>query len=276
MAALRFRMLLVGIAAGLIALGILALPNMHADVLPELSQGPVLEVQTESPGLSSQEVEQYITVPMENNLLDGVMGVWDVRSQSTPGLSTRRSVLRARGEHAARAPARRGAADELVLAAGGEQAAAADPAAVLDQPRADDRAERPERDEPARALLSRPVGRQAAPSGRSGSRERRDLRPAGPADPGPGRPREARGEAHHAAADHRHRRATRSSFRRSPTSRARRRGPAASSTGPTNGSRSARCCRSERRRTSRPCRSPTRPASRPSAASPPSSRATSR
>ncbi len=85
---LRFRMLLVGVAAGLIALGIISLPKMHSDVLPELSQGPVLEVQTESPGLSSQEVEQYITVPMENNLLDGVMGVWDVRSRSTPGLST--------------------------------------------------------------------------------------------------------------------------------------------------------------------------------------------
>ncbi len=86
--ALRFRMLLVGLAAGLIALGIITLPKMHSDVLPELSQGPVLEVQTEAPGLSSQEVEQYITVPMENNLLDGVMGVWDVRSQSTPGLAT--------------------------------------------------------------------------------------------------------------------------------------------------------------------------------------------
>ncbi len=86
--ALRFRMLLVGVAAALLALGIITLPKMHSDVLPELSQGPVLEVQTESPGLSSEEVEQYITVPMENNLLDGVMGVWNVRSQSTPGLST--------------------------------------------------------------------------------------------------------------------------------------------------------------------------------------------
>jgi Cu/Ag efflux pump CusA len=85
---LRFRMLLVGVAAGLIALGIVSLPKMHSDVLPELSQGPVLEVQTESTGLSSQEVEQYITVPEENNLLDGIMGVRDVRSRSTPGLST--------------------------------------------------------------------------------------------------------------------------------------------------------------------------------------------
>ena len=81
-------MLLVALAAGLIAVGIIALPKMHSDVLPELSQGPVLEVQSESPGLSSQEVEQYITVPMENNLLDGIMGVWDVRSRSTPGLAT--------------------------------------------------------------------------------------------------------------------------------------------------------------------------------------------
>ncbi len=81
-------MVLAGLAAGLIVLGIIALPKMHANTQPEVSQAPVLEVQTEALGLSSQEVEQYITVPLENNLLDGVMGVWDVRSQSTPGLST--------------------------------------------------------------------------------------------------------------------------------------------------------------------------------------------
>ena len=61
--------------------------TVHNDVLPELGSGPVLEVQTEALGLSSQEVEQYITVPLENNLLDGVMGVWDVRSNSIAGLS---------------------------------------------------------------------------------------------------------------------------------------------------------------------------------------------
>jgi multidrug efflux pump subunit AcrB len=87
-AALRFRVLLAGIAAGLILVGVISLPNMHVDVLPELGTGPILEVQTEALGLSSQEVEQYVTVPMENNLLDGIMDVWDVRSQSVPGLST--------------------------------------------------------------------------------------------------------------------------------------------------------------------------------------------
>ena len=86
--ALRFRMLLVGVALGVIVLGALSLRNMPSDVVPELASGPVLEVQTEALGLSSQEVEQYVTVPLENNLLDGVMDVWDVRSQSIPGLST--------------------------------------------------------------------------------------------------------------------------------------------------------------------------------------------
>jgi Cu/Ag efflux pump CusA len=85
---LRFRVLLVGIAAGLMALGVLSLRHMPGDVLPELSSGPVLEVQTEALGLSSQEVEQYVTVPLENNLLDGIMGVWDVRSDSIAGLSS--------------------------------------------------------------------------------------------------------------------------------------------------------------------------------------------
>src|ERR671935_1222346 len=87
-AAARFRLLLMALAIGLIVLGVLSLGQMHNDVLPELNQGPVLEVQTEALGLSSQEVEQYVTVPLENNLLDGVMGVWDVRSRSLPGLST--------------------------------------------------------------------------------------------------------------------------------------------------------------------------------------------
>jgi Cu/Ag efflux pump CusA len=86
-AALRFRMLVVALAAGLLVVGVFSLRQMHNDVIPELASGPVLEVQTEALGLSSQEVEQYVTVPLENNLLDGVMGVWDVRSSSIPGLS---------------------------------------------------------------------------------------------------------------------------------------------------------------------------------------------
>jgi Cu/Ag efflux pump CusA len=80
-------MLILAFAAGLIALGAISLRQMPNEVIPELASGPVLEVQTEAPGLSSEEVEQYLTVPLENNLLDGIMGVWDVRSDSIAGLS---------------------------------------------------------------------------------------------------------------------------------------------------------------------------------------------
>ena len=86
--ALRFRMLLLGAAVGLIVLGVVALQQMPNDAVPELASGPVLEVQTEALGLSGKEVEQYITVPLENNLLSGIMGVWDMRSNSVPGLSS--------------------------------------------------------------------------------------------------------------------------------------------------------------------------------------------
>ena len=156
-AALRFRLLVVGAAAGLIALGLISLRQMHADVLPELSGGPVLEVQTEALGLSSQEVEQYVTVPMENNLLDGIMGVWDVRSHSITGAGDGGPVLRAGDDDAARPPARRGAADQRVLAPQRLEAAAADPAAVLDQPGADDR-----------AALEAPSTRSSSPTSRGG------------------------------------------------------------------------------------------------------------
>src|SRR5438270_2643008 len=86
--ALRFRVLLLALSLGLLIVGGLSLQRMPVDVAGELGSGPLLEVQTEALGLSSQEVEQYVTVPLENNLLDGVMGVWDVRSHSVPGLST--------------------------------------------------------------------------------------------------------------------------------------------------------------------------------------------
>ena len=86
-AALRFRLLVIAAAVCLLVAGGVTLRRMPVDPVGELASGPVLEVQTDALGLSSQEVEQYVTVPLENNLLDGVMGVWDVRSQSLPGVS---------------------------------------------------------------------------------------------------------------------------------------------------------------------------------------------
>ncbi len=84
---LRFRLLVVGIAAGVMAVGIAQLRDAPVDVLPEFTP-PYVEIQTESLGLSAEEVEQFITVPLEANLLNGVEGVEDIRSQSVPGLSS--------------------------------------------------------------------------------------------------------------------------------------------------------------------------------------------
>ena len=85
-ASVRFRFLLIAVAAGIMVLAVATLPGMHADVLPEMS--PVTaRIQTEAPGLSAPEVESLVTVPLEKNLLEGVMAVTDVTSDSIPGLS---------------------------------------------------------------------------------------------------------------------------------------------------------------------------------------------
>jgi Cu/Ag efflux pump CusA len=60
---------------------------MPADVLPEFNP-PFVEVQTEALGLSAQEVEQLITVPLEQDLLNGVAWIDTLESESMPGLSS--------------------------------------------------------------------------------------------------------------------------------------------------------------------------------------------
>ena len=84
---LRFRLLIVGIAAGIMVVGLVQLRNAPSDVLPEFTP-PYVEVQTEALGLSAEEVEQLITVPLEADLLNGVQGVETIRSSSLPGLSS--------------------------------------------------------------------------------------------------------------------------------------------------------------------------------------------
>src|SRR5215469_7070592 len=85
-ASVRFRLLIVALAAGIVAIAVTWLPGIHADVLPETAPVTVT-IQTEALGLSAPEVEALVTVPMEKNLLEGVMGVTDVTSDSIPGLS---------------------------------------------------------------------------------------------------------------------------------------------------------------------------------------------
>jgi CzcA family heavy metal efflux pump len=84
---LRFRVLVVAIAAGTLVLGVTQLRSMPIDVLPELTP-PYVEVQTEALGLSAEEVEQLVTVPLEADLLNGVAWLDEIRSESIPGLSS--------------------------------------------------------------------------------------------------------------------------------------------------------------------------------------------
>jgi CzcA family heavy metal efflux pump len=85
--ALQFRFLVVVVAVALVAFGVGQLRNMPVDVLPEFSP-PFVEIQTEALGLSAEEVEQMITVPMEQDLIAGVAWLDVMRSESVPGLSS--------------------------------------------------------------------------------------------------------------------------------------------------------------------------------------------
>jgi Cu/Ag efflux pump CusA len=84
---LKFRVLVLGVAV--IAMGISAyqLPSAPVDALPEFSP-PMVQIQTEALGLSAGEVEQLITVPLEQDLLNGVAWLEQIHSESAPGLSS--------------------------------------------------------------------------------------------------------------------------------------------------------------------------------------------
>src|ERR1043166_2776854 len=84
---LKFRLLVVVLAAVLMVFGVIQLRRMPVDVLPEFSP-PYVEIQTEALGLTAEEVEQLITVPLEHNLLNGVAWLDKIRSESVSGLSS--------------------------------------------------------------------------------------------------------------------------------------------------------------------------------------------
>jgi CzcA family heavy metal efflux pump len=75
------------LATALIVLGMVQLWDVPRDVLPEFTP-PTVEVQTEALGLSAIEVEELITVPLEQDLLNGVAFLHTIHSASLPGLSS--------------------------------------------------------------------------------------------------------------------------------------------------------------------------------------------
>ena len=83
---LRFRVLVVAGAVALMIWGIRIVRTTAFDVFPEFAL-PTVEVQTEAPGLSTEEVESLVTLPLEN-ALNGTSGLKTIRSKSVLGLSS--------------------------------------------------------------------------------------------------------------------------------------------------------------------------------------------
>jgi Cu/Ag efflux pump CusA len=82
---LKFRFLVVVAAATIMAIGIWRLRDMPVDVFPEFAP-PLVEVQTEGWGMASTEVEELITIPLEESL-KATPELDVMRSKTVVGLS---------------------------------------------------------------------------------------------------------------------------------------------------------------------------------------------
>lgn len=83
---LRFRVPVIVLALCLLVVGVQTARVTPLDVFPEFAP-PLVEIQTEAPGLSTDEVESLITVPLEN-ALNGTAWLKTLRSKSVQGLSS--------------------------------------------------------------------------------------------------------------------------------------------------------------------------------------------
>jgi len=83
---LRYRYLVVALAAALMVYGASQVKGARTDAFPEFAP-PRVEVQTICLGLSSEETEELVTVPLEQ-ALNGVARLDEIRSGSVPQLSS--------------------------------------------------------------------------------------------------------------------------------------------------------------------------------------------
>jgi CzcA family heavy metal efflux pump len=83
---MKFRLFVIALALAMLFVGITQLRTMPVDALPEFAP-PYVEVQTEALGLSASEVEELVTLNLEE-LLNGTPLLQSIRSTSVPGLSS--------------------------------------------------------------------------------------------------------------------------------------------------------------------------------------------
>ena len=81
---LRFRGIVIALALALAGYGIYSYTQAKYDVFPEFAP-PMVNIQAEAAGLAPEQVEQLVTLPIEN-AINGVEGIEALRSQSIQGL----------------------------------------------------------------------------------------------------------------------------------------------------------------------------------------------
>ena len=84
-AALHQRLVIVVVSLILLAFGVDAALHLSVDAFPDVTNVQV-QIATEAPGKSPEEVERFITVPIEIGMT-GLPGLTDMRSLNKPGLS---------------------------------------------------------------------------------------------------------------------------------------------------------------------------------------------
>lgn len=82
---LKFRYLLVALSVAMLVLGYEQMRTMPVDVFPEFAP-PKVEIQTPGIGMTGAEIEELITIPMEDSLR-ATPGLDVIRSKSVRGLS---------------------------------------------------------------------------------------------------------------------------------------------------------------------------------------------
>ena len=83
---LKFRYIVLASAAAMMLFGMTQFGRMPVDVFPEFAP-PRVEIQTICLGLSAEEVESLVSVPLEQGLT-GVLGLEQMRSKSVADLSS--------------------------------------------------------------------------------------------------------------------------------------------------------------------------------------------
>ena len=90
--AIRFRVAVLAVAALVLVAGVVAVRALPIDAVPDVTNVQV-QVLTDSPGLSAEEMEQYITRPVEMGL-NGMPGLQEIRSITREGISTVTVIFR--------------------------------------------------------------------------------------------------------------------------------------------------------------------------------------